>query len=84
MAGRALETRMTSIHLEVDLNVDDMARSMTKREAIEFVKALDLAFADWDFTLALAKFFDEARAEHAAEEAEDNAKRRERMNGVAP
>jgi hypothetical protein len=74
-AGDEMETKHTpTIHIDVDLDVDRIAASMKNREGVEFIKALDLAFGDWDVTLALADHFDKLRNEHALEQVEDAAR----------
>ncbi len=65
-----------SIQIAVGLDVDAlMTGGGDARDFIDLIKELDEAMHDWGFTLELADHFDRLRAEHAAEVAEDAAKR---------
>ena len=68
---------MATIQIAVGLDVGAlMAGGGDARDFIELIKELDEAMGDWSFTLELCDHFDKLRAEHAAEQAEDDAKRR--------
>lgn len=53
---------MKKIFLRADLDVDELPEmlsdSLDHDELFEFVKALDLHVADWDFTDKLIAYFD--------------------------
>jgi hypothetical protein len=66
---------MTTITMAVTLDAQDLAHQLDDDEAHAFIALLDESRGDWDFTLRMADHYDKLRAEHAAEEAEDNAKR---------
>jgi hypothetical protein len=70
---------VASFQLAVNVDVDSlMAGGMTSRDFIEFVKELDEAMGEWDFTLELAEYFEKQKAEHAREQAFDAAKAADR------
>jgi hypothetical protein len=65
-----------SIRLAVEIDAYSvMGGGMDTRAMIEFVKELDEALGDWDFTLELAEHFAKLKLEHEREAAEDTAKR---------
>jgi hypothetical protein len=63
-----------NLNLTVDNVLDIAVAALTDDELIELVKRIDVCVEDWDFTLPLAKYFDEQRAEWDAEEAEREAR----------
>lgn len=65
------EKPMMTIPIRVDLDADDIAGNASRDEALEFVKALDHAFHDWDFTLELYEHFAKLKQEHVRETVED-------------
>lgn len=69
-----------TIRIEVDFGVEKASYELDDDDAFAFVTRLDEVRHDWSFTLRLCDHFDKLRAEHAAEEAEDAAKRK----AVAP
>ena len=44
------------LNVSVTVRIEDLARQ-PKKDLVEFVKELDLAVADWDFTLRLCDHF---------------------------
>jgi len=69
-----------SIHLSLDISLDELARqvavSMSREDALAFVKAIDEEFGEWDFTLALCTHFDKLKLDWERENAEDTKKAR--------
>lgn len=64
------------VRLSATLNVEDLSHELDDADAYELITKLDEVRGDWSFTLRLCDHFDKLRAEHAAEEAEDEAKRK--------
>jgi regulator of sirC expression with transglutaminase-like and TPR domain len=47
------------VAISTDDLVDTLADEMTREELFEFIKRIDLAVADWDFTNDLISYFKE-------------------------
>lgn len=62
-----------SVRVAIDLDADDLARQMDRRELAELVVELDKAMQDWSFTLELAAHFAKLHKEWHAEAKEINA-----------
>jgi hypothetical protein len=59
---------VASIQLAVSVDADSiMASGMDTRAMVEFIKELEEAVGDWDFTLELAEHFAKLKAEHERE-----------------
>lgn len=70
---------MLTITTEVNFDAYDLARHYrryNREEVIEFIKHVDIAIGEWDFTLELCKYFAEKQKEYDAEVAQDAAKKK--------
>ena len=56
-----------TINLDRDQLINDLVRSNTRQEVMEFITALDLKMADWDFTLDLYNHFDKLKKDYEKE-----------------
>lgn len=59
----------TYITATVKVGPDDLAASMSHEEAFEFIKALDSAMVDWDFTERCFEYFKSEMEKLPAEDA---------------
>lgn len=60
-----------SVGVEVQIDADTIADSLSSDELVEFIIAIDLRAADWDVTLKLCEHFARLAKEHEAEVEED-------------
>lgn len=61
------------INIDLETVIEDLVSSGQRHEALDFIKAVDLKMADWDFTIALAEHFNSLLEQYKKETSEEAA-----------